>query len=123
MDKDAKIVTNYKLIDLHVHSNISDGTYSPSEVVKLASDRGVGVMALTDHDTVEGIEEAGAAAKEHGVVFIPGIEISAGFNDRDVHILGYFVDPASKEFSDVLAAAWVKREERNDKIAERAGAA
>jgi predicted metal-dependent phosphoesterase TrpH len=64
VDKDAKIVTNYKLIDLHVHSNISDGTYSPSEVVKLAADRGVGVMALTDHDTVEGVVEAEADAKE-----------------------------------------------------------
>lgn len=119
MDSNAKIVTNNKLTDLHVHSNISDGTFSPSEVVKLAADRGVGVMALTDHDTVEGVKEAGTAAKECGIVFIPGIEISAGFKDRDVHILGYFVDPDSKDFLDILKAAWVKREERNVKIAER----
>ena len=119
MENNVKIVTNNKLIDLHVHSNISDGTMSPSEVVKLASDRGVGVMALTDHDTVEGVAEARTAADECGMVFIPGIEISAGFRDRDIHILGYFIDTESEEFLNVLRKAWVKREERNDKIAER----
>ena len=119
MDNNVKIVTNNKLIDLHVHSNISDGTMSPSEVVKLASDRGVGVMALTDHDTVEGVAEARTAADECGMVFIPGIEISAGFRDRDIHILGYFIDTESEDFLNVLRKAWVKREERNYKIAER----
>ena len=119
MDNNAKIVTNNKLIDLHVHSNISDGTLTPSEVVKLASDRGVGVMALTDHDTVEGVAEAETAAKECGMVLIPGIEISAGFRDRDIHILGYFIDTRSEEFLGILEKAWVKREERNYKIAER----
>lgn len=114
-----KIVTNNKYVDLHVHSNVSDGTKSPSEVVKHASDVGVAVMALTDHDTVAGIDEAAAAAKEYGVCLVPGIEISAGYRDRDVHILGYFVDTKSREFLDILEKAWEKREDRNIKIVEK----
>lgn len=114
-----KIVSNRKLVDLHVHSNISDGTLPPSAVVKHASDMGVAVMALTDHDSVEGIKEAEAAAEEYGVVLVPGIEISAGFRNRDIHILGYFIDTESKGFIDVLEGAWAKREERNLKIAEK----
>ena len=114
-----KIVTNNKYVDLHVHSNVSDGTKSPREVVKHASDVGVAVMALTDHDTVAGIDEAAAAAKEYGVCLVPGIEISAGYRDRDVHILGYFVDTKSREFLDILEKAWEKREERNIKIVEK----
>lgn len=114
-----KIVSNRKLVDLHVHSNISDGTKSPREVVKHASDVGVSVMALTDHDTVGGVAEAKEAAKEFGIVLIPGIEISAGFKDRDIHILGYFVNEGSEEFNNILKAAWEKREERNIKIADK----
>ena len=114
-----KIVTNNKYVDLHVHSNVSDGTKSPREVVKHASDVGVAVMALTDHDTVAGIDEAAAAANEYGVCLVPGIEISAGYRDRDVHILGYFVDTKSSEFLDILEKAWEKREERNIKIVEK----
>jgi hypothetical protein len=114
-----KIVSNRKLVDLHVHSNVSDGTLSPKEVVRHASEVGVAVMALTDHDTVAGVAEAKEAAEKYGVVLIPGIEISAGFKNRDIHILGYFVDTESKEFNDILNAAWVKREERNVKIAEK----
>ena len=109
-----KIVSNRTLVDLHVHSNISDGTKSPREVVKHASDVGVSVMALTDHDTVGGVAEAKEAAKEFGIVLIPGIEISAGFKDRDIHILGYFVNEESEEFNNILKAAWEKREERKD---------
>ena len=114
-----KIVSNNKYVDLHVHSNVSDGTKSPREVVKHASDMGVAVMALTDHDTVAGIDEAVAAAEEYGVCLVPGIEISAGYRNRDVHILGYFVDKGSREFLDILEKAWEKREERNIKIVEK----
>ena len=114
-----KFTSNRKLVDLHVHSNISDGTLSPKEVVKHASEMGVAVMALTDHDTIGGIAEALKAAAEYGVELIPGIEISAGFRDRDVHILGYFIDINNNEFLKVLETAWVKREERNLKIAEK----
>ena len=114
-----KIVPSRKLVDLHVHSNVSDGTLSPKEVVKHASDIGVTVMALTDHDTVAGIGEASEAAKHYEIELIPGIEISAGFRNRDIHILGYFIDINNAEFNSVLEKAWIKREERNLKIAER----
>ena len=114
-----RIISNRGLVDLHVHSNVSDGTLSPSEVVKHAYEVGVTVMALTDHDTVGGIKEASKAASELGMDFVPGIEISAGFKDRDVHILGYFIDVDNSEFISVLETAWIKREERNVKIAER----
>ena len=114
-----KINTNQKLVDLHVHSNVSDGTLSPASVVKHASEVGVKVMALTDHDTVDGIKEAQKAAEEYGILMIPGIEISAAFRNRDIHILGYFIDTELKAFNDLLKKAWEKREERNLKIAEK----
>lgn len=108
-----------KLVDLHVHSNVSDGTLAPRDVVSHAADVGVAVMALTDHDTVDGIREAKEAAEEKGIVFVPGIEISAGYKNRDIHILGYFIDTESQDFLKLLKGAWEKREERNLKIAER----
>lgn len=108
-----------KLIDLHVHSNVSDGTLSPSDLVKHAVDIGVGIMALTDHDTTDGVNEALEAAKGMDITVIPGIEISAGFKEKDIHILGYFMDYESENFQNTLRKAWEKREERNLKIVEK----
>ena len=76
--------------DLHTHSTASDGRYSPSEVVKKAFERGVKYLALTDHDTVSGIEEANAEAEKLDIHFIPGVELSTTYKGETVHILGYF---------------------------------
>ena len=77
-------------IDLHLHSRISDGTDAPEQVVDLAVDAGLTAMALTDHDTLEGIPEAEAAA-ESRVELVPGIELSVQWGDRGMHLLGYWI--------------------------------
>ena len=100
-------------IDLHVHSNASDGVFSPSRIVKMAVEQGVEYLALTDHDTVAGIEEASVeAAKYKNLTFIPGVEISTDIEAGDVHILGYFVDWKDTEF---LSKLQIMRESRVDR--------
>ena len=81
------------LIDLHVHSNASDGTDAPAEVVRRASAAGLDVMALTDHDTQAGLDEA-RAARPDGLTLIPGLELSCDLDGRSVHLLAYLFDPA-----------------------------
>jgi hypothetical protein len=78
--------------DLHVHSTASDGTLSPADLVALALERGLRVLAITDHDSVEGVDEALAAAEGTGLLVIPALELSAAQGGHDVHMLGYFVD-------------------------------
>jgi predicted metal-dependent phosphoesterase TrpH len=84
------------LIDLHLHTNKSDGQYSPRELVGLAAGKGVSLMAITDHDTTDGVAEGAEAAREAGIGFIPGIEISVKGN-RELHILGYCIDCGNAE--------------------------
>ena len=79
-------------IDLHVHSNASDGTDDPAEVVRRAGAAGLDVLALTDHDTQAGLAEARAALPE-GLILIPGMELSCQLDGRSVHLLGYLFDP------------------------------
>jgi predicted metal-dependent phosphoesterase TrpH len=91
------------LADLHVHSTASDGSVTPAGLVALALDRGVDVLALADHDSVEGIGEALEAAEGTDLVVVPAVELSAVRGDRDVHILAYFVDHTSPELLAHLA--------------------
>jgi len=112
-----------KQIDLHVHSNASDGTLSPSELVHYAIEKELAAIALTDHDTVLGIKEAMETAttfRNKGIDFslIPGVEISAGFRKRDIHILGLFVDYTNAYLLAQLDWAVKNREARNEKMAE-----
>jgi len=79
--------------DLHVHSTASDGVYSPAEIVNLGCQLGLTGIALTDHDTVDGIQEACQAGRSSGLDVIPGIEINTDYADREVHILGYGINP------------------------------
>jgi predicted metal-dependent phosphoesterase TrpH len=81
------------LVDLHLHTTVSDGALRPHELVKAASLAGIRVMAVTDHDTVDGVREAERAASDLSIHVIPGIELSASLDGDDVHILGYFLDP------------------------------
>ncbi|MEN0024465.1 MAG: PHP domain-containing protein [Microbacterium sp.] len=80
--------------DLHLHSNHSDGTESPATVMRQAHAYGVRTAALTDHDRTTGWDEAGAAAADLGITFLPGMELSAKHEWRSVHVLGYLFDPA-----------------------------
>jgi len=104
------------LIDLHIHSTASDGSLSPTEVVRLAKERGLKAIALTDHDTVDGVAEAVAAGKRVGLEVVPGIEISARFPDGTMHILGYFVNYTSGRLADRLAVLKKARADRNPQI-------
>ncbi len=94
------------LIDLHSHSLASDGQYAPAEVARRAAEAGIRVWALCDHDTVAGLPEAGRAASELGVRLVPGIELSAFLERREIHLVGHFVDPdhaSLRRFEDFLA--------------------
>jgi 3',5'-nucleoside bisphosphate phosphatase len=79
-------------IDLHTHSNRSDGTFTPTELVRLAADRALDVVALTDHDTTDGLDEAIAAGRELGVQVVPGVEFSAEHLGTSIHVLCYWPD-------------------------------
>lgn len=108
-------------IDLHVHSNVSDGTLFPREIVTLAAKKGLKAIALTDHDTVLGVQEAIDAAaelKRKGIQLdvIPGIELSASYHGQDIHILGLYVDYKNFEFLHTLDEVMKEREERNIKM-------
>ena len=91
-------------IDLHTHSTASDGTLSPSEVVRLAASLGISTLALTDHDTTDGVIEAQQAGRESGLEVIAGIEINSEDEHGDAHILGYWVDPAEPRLQEQLEA-------------------
>ena len=116
-------------IDLHVHSNSSDGTLTPTEVVYAVKKQGLRAFALTDHDTVKGIKEAKAAIQAlketegYELEFVPGVEISAGFGKRDIHILGLFVDEDNSHLQEVLAGVERARDDRNKKMADNLAAA
>lgn len=107
--------------DLHTHSTASDGRYSPSEVVKKAFERGVKYLALTDHDTVSGIEEANAEAEKLDIHFIPGVELSTTYKGETVHILGYFKgdDYKNPDLNHFLEDLKTKRIERAHEIVRR----
>lgn len=106
-------------IDLHVHSNISDGTLTPTEVVKMAADMGLAAIALTDHDTIDGIEEALLAGERYGVQVIPGIEISADYKGSDLHILGLGIDYRNEKFASRVAVCRDSRHDRNLKMVDK----
>ena len=110
-----------QFIDLHVHSNQSDGTLSPEELVKHAHEKQLYAIALTDHDTIKGIARAKQAAKQLPTPLrvISGVEISAAYKKRDIHILGLFVDETNKTFQATLEQAVLNREARNEKMIKR----
>jgi len=99
-------------IDLHTHSRVSDGTASPRELVHAAADAGLDVVALTDHDTTLGWDEAAAAAAEAGIGLVRGIEISTRHHDAGVHLLAYLPDPADAALQAELARIVQGREDR-----------
>lgn len=104
------------LVDLHVHSTASDGTVSPSGVVALAVQKGLTAIALTDHDTLNGIPEAKAAAAGLPIEIIPGIELSCLYEGTEIHILGLYVDEKNAAISAGIADLLTAREKRNDEM-------
>jgi 3',5'-nucleoside bisphosphate phosphatase len=105
--------------DLHAHSDRSDGTLPPDEVVALAGRRDLAGIALTDHDTFDGLDEAAAAAEELGLDFVPGIEFSAEYDGASLHILGYWVDPHDEAVNAELDRLSATRFRRGELIVEK----
>lgn len=116
------------MIDLHVHSNCSDGSFTPKELVEYALTHNISAFALTDHDTVAGLDEAlSHAAALSGVAceqnpegktleVIPGIEFSTEYEGRDIHIVGLYIDHHSEVFTEHIAAFVASRNTRNEKM-------
>ena len=106
-------------LDCHLHSSRSDGVLSPTDLVDLAASRGVRVMALTDHDTLEGMGEARAAVARHaGMRLIPGVELSCDVPGTEVHMLGLFVDPEHQPLLTALEQMRRTRVSRGERIVE-----
>ncbi len=89
--------------DMHSHSSRSDGTLAPAEIVALAKERGLDGLAITDHDTFAGLDEAAGTAESAGLWFVPGIEFSAEYEGASLHILAYWVDPADTAIREELS--------------------
>lgn len=107
------------MVDLHMHSKCSDGTLEPEELVQLAKKRGVQVIALTDHDSVDGLERAGKEAEKQGVILVNGIEFSTSYFGKEVHILGYFLDLTDEFFLGKLEELKIERGNRTVKILKK----
>lgn len=107
------------LADLHIHTYHSDGTYSPSGAVEIASGLGLGAVAICDHDSVAAFAEAEVAGRTHGVEIIPGVELSTHFNGKDIHILGYCFDPAEERLVRHLETFRNSRAERGRQIVSK----
>jgi len=105
-----------KFIDLHVHSTASDGSFTPAQVVALAGEAGLTAIALTDHDTVAGVKEALDAAEDTDVTVVPGVELSCIYMEKEIHILGLYVDYESGELLRFLSDAAAKRTGRNKQM-------
>ncbi|MDD2834293.1 MAG: PHP domain-containing protein [Methylotenera sp.] len=112
------------MIDLHSHSNISDGLLSPAELVAHAASHGVRMLALTDHDDIDGLAEARLAAKVHGIQLVNGVEISVTWKKRTLHIVGLNIAPENEALKNALSTVKHGRLERAKLMAlglEKAG--
>src|SRR5512137_2482376 len=98
--------------DLHLHTHYSDGTYTPSELAAQARAHGLDAIALTDHDTVEGCTPMALACEQEGLEFIPGTELTAEANDRELHLIGYFIDITNPRLLMETAQFQTVRQER-----------
>jgi predicted metal-dependent phosphoesterase TrpH len=108
------------LIDLHSHTNESDGSCSPAQLIDEAARAGVRVLGITDHDTFAGFDQAGAHARERGVELVCGIELSTKLHGQSVHLLGYFMrNGGAHEFREWVLELQKSRRERNVRLAAR----
>lgn len=112
-----KIILN--IVDLHMHSSYSDGSFSPPALVEIAAKTGIKALALTDHDTLAGCAEFKAAGAEKGILCLSGLELSVHYEDFGIHLLGYKVDLDCPALNKNLAEFRVAREACNRKIIEK----
>jgi hypothetical protein len=112
-------VTSHPAIDLHTHSNRSDGSLTPTELVQRASLAALSVLALTDHDTIEGLDDARREADRTGIRLVAGVEISASWRAQAIHVLGLWIDPASRRLRERLDSQAERRRVRMRNICGR----
>ena len=105
--------------DLHTHTNFSDGFYSPAELLKKAKKNGIGIISITDHDSVTGVKEARKISDRIGIEVIPGLEISTEIGSNEIHVLGYFINPDDKELERYLVFFREERFNRAIRIIEK----
>lgn len=108
-----------RFADLHLHSTLSDSTFTPKEVIERAKKAGLSAVAITDHDCVDAIEPAFKIAKSHNIELIPAVELSSENKEDEAHILGYFIDWQDKWLLDNLEKMQICRIERVKKMAEK----
>ncbi|MFC2029250.1 PHP domain-containing protein [Chloroflexota bacterium] len=106
-------------VDLHCHTTASDGELAPAELVSRAASLGIEVLAITDHDTTEGVPEALTAAACHGITVVPGVEISTLAGQEEIHLLGFFVDLRDADLQGLLARTRQARRERAREMLSR----
>lgn len=106
-------------IDLHMHTTHSDGAFSPTELVLKAKEAGLDIISITDHDSVNGIKEAIAVGKDAGVEVIPGLEISTDLDEKEVHLLAYFIDIDNEELQKYLSFFRDERFHRAKRIVQK----
>lgn len=104
------------MVDLHSHTTASDGTYTPTESLIRAKEKGLRALAITDHDTVAGVKEALQAGDQWGVEIVPGIEVSTVDQGEDIHVLGYYIDTEDEIFLARLESLRNTRNRRNEMI-------
>ena len=109
-------------VDLHLHTTASDGAFSPAQIVQMALEAGLRAVAITDHDTMDGVEEAVAAAAGTGLAVIPGVEMSSDLPQGEAHILGYYLDAHNPELVRLLATLRKARWDRAQRMVEKLGA-
>ncbi len=107
------------MIDLHCHTTASDGLVSPADIIRMAAKEGISVLAIADHDTVEGLDEAAQAAQHEGIRFLPAIELSVSHPTGEFHLLGYGIHHQNRAFREKLAQLKSIREDRILRIVER----
>ena len=107
------------MIDLHVHTTASDGQYSPSQIIQMAAKMGINTIAITDHDTVSGLEEARIEAEKLGINFVPGIEMNINGSRGEFHLLGLGLERISDSLQTAIDNLQKNRVIRNEKMIEK----
>ena len=107
-----------KIIDLHTHTTFSDGSYTPEQLMVYAVKKGLAAIAVTDHDSIDSYEQSCKWAKLYNIEFVPGVEIETAYENIDLHILGYYIDPLNVELLKLLENSQKMRHNRNIKITE-----
>lgn len=108
-----------KIIDLHTHTTASDGSYAPAELIRYAEEKGLSAVAVTDHDTVAGVDEAVREGRRLGVRVVPGVELSTRLDECDVHMTALFIDYENRELLGRLRDMAVCRSDRNFRMVDK----